>query len=544
MDGTESHATTFILSSEMDIPEYFFQGYCFDGADYVFGMEGADQYRDATNSRLRGGLDGCYVVVERVGGAVRIENDHAGYKIIYYYHDGDRWVVSNSYARILDYLRTLGVATIPNYVHLSAIGGRGSGNSQLFSFETPTRGIRVLPRACTLHVTGHKVSIEQWPERERLGYSEGLRKHLELWLQRVETLMIDPRTDFTTDVTGGVDSRTNFALVARAGERLGTQGTQPRLNCGWSSANTRDLVVAEELTAQFGLELNDDRRFPSYVLSAQESYNTFRDLNGGVYYPIYQPVEAPMPGKISIGGGGGEIHRRFYENHQKSRSIDRFLNSYASRLTHPWMSAEFVYAARQSLAEAFPGNPDPLRIHYREFRHRYHVGRSPRYGVSFTPLDSVSADIAQSQAGPERLDEGQFNYDIMASLKPELLDIPFDSDSKAPTESVRVRLSAVLTASEANPGTVWAPVAEKRVMKRSAVERASVLSCAVEACVENPHVSSFWGDSVVGEARELVARLVAGESVGNAVNLKKVSAVIAADLAFGGDAGLSAVINS
>lgn len=541
MDTDSSVATSFLFAKGLEAPDGFFQGYCFSGADYIFGAQGAETYRASTGKRIGYGLDGCYVTTENLEGAVRFGNDYAGYKVLYYYHDGDIWVVSNSYALIVDHLRGISVDTVPNYAHLSGIIGLGSAHHQLSSFETPTRGVRVLPRGCNLIISDDKAIVERWPEGFTRSYAEGLEAHLETWLRRFETLMLDTSSGFTIDVTGGVDSRTNFALAAKAGERLGRRGEQPRLNCGSSPSNVRDLEVATKLTAEFSLELNDARRFAGHALTAAESFSTFRNLNAGVYYPIYLPTEGPFPGKISIGGGGGEIHRRFYENHKKSSSVSDFLKTYSNSLTHPWMGLEYSRDVNSAMKTASWGNSNRLRAHYREFRHRFHVGRSPRYGVTFTPLDSVSADVAQSQAGADRLDEGQFNYDVMGSLYSSLLDMPFDQEGKAPAASVRSRLVRVPVASEARPGRVWAPDIEPRKVRRSATQRWSVVSSAVESSADNPMVREFWGESVVAAARDLLVKLVAGESVGNAVNLKPISAVVAADLAFGGTGGLPAV---
>lgn len=540
MENAETHGTTFLFSSLAGKPDRFFQGYCFVGSDYVFGQAGADAMFASTGRRVSSGMDGCYAVAESSGDDLLFGNDFAGYKVLYYYHDGEYWAVSNSYALVVDDLRSAGLATTPNYSQLSAVSGPGSAHSQLYSFETMTRGVKVVPRAHLLVITPHGARLEPMSYTASTDYEGGLSRHIETWLSRYETLMKDPSVDFAIDVTGGVDSRTNLALVVRAKGRLGGAGSQPRLNCGSTPSNTADLDVAESLTARFGLDLNDSRRFPARSLTAEEGFETFRNLNAGVYFPIYFPVEGPMPGKISIGGGGGEIHRRFYENHQRSKSVKKFLESYSSTLSHPWLGPEFEANGKRAMELAAKDGSDPLRIHYREFRHRFHVGRSPRYGVTFTPLDSVSADVAQSQAGPDRLDEGQFNYDIMASLNPELLDMPFDVPRKAPSESVRARLVAVSTSAQSNPGRVWAPRPEVRVVKRSSLERASMLARATEVGAKNRFVQEFWGESMIAEAQSLIASLLEGRNIGNAVNLKPVSAVLAADLVFGGDGGLAA----
>lgn len=531
MSYSPNHKTTFLVSVFNPPVNGFFQGYCFNGTDFIFGEDGARKYQEEKGKGLSGGLDGCYVNIEKSGVSFRFDTDYAGYKVLYYYHDGELWCVSNSIARIVDFLRENKVEISPNYAHLAGITGRGSASHQLFSFETIVRGVRLVPRARTLIVTPQKAFTEAWPSAVIKNYETGLADHLHTWVSRYETLMLSDRTDFTIDVTGGVDSRTNFGLAMVAKRRLGHSGIQPRLNCGSTRDNREDLIVAEKLTSHFRLELNDSRRFTGFPLQPNESYTAFRDLNIGAYYPFYLPVEGPSPDKIHIGGGGGEIHRKFYENHLKTKDPRQFYESYAQRIEPSSFQAEFIRDAREALSIATPSGADPLRAHYREFRHRFHVGRSPRYAVAFTPLDSVSADLAQSKAGPARLDEGQFNYDVLHSLEPELLEIPFDLESKAPSKSVAERLTRVSVPTDANPGQVWAAEPEVRSgVDRSKGSRMEVYNSALEEALDNPFVKAFWPASTLARARELMDELLEGRSIGNAVNGKPISAILAADL--------------
>lgn len=528
---TSTHATTFLVTHKTPPQDRFFQGYCFHGADYVYGEDGVKKFEASTGRKVTGGLDGCYALVRRDGDSIVFTNDYAGYKVLFYYHDGSTWAVSNSLAQIVDFLRVSQIKVTPNYAQLSSILSAGSASSQLFSFQTVVQNVRLVPRATNLVITREKARLDRWPAVAKKEYATSLGRHLDLWAGRFETLILDDRIGLTTDVTGGVDSRTNFGLLALAKKRLGGGGDSPRLNCGSTPENTEDLDVALKLGERFGLEINDQRRFTRYNLTPEESYQTFRDLNTGASYNLYTPVEGPHPYKISIGGGGGEIHRKFYEGHIKSKDINRFVLSYSSRLKYPWLAGEFAKNCREALDYAALPGMDPLRVHYREFRHRFHVGRAPRYGVSFTPLDSASADLTQSQAGQSRLDDGQFNYDVLVSLNPELIEIPFDKPSKAPSASVRSRLTRVEVSPDARPGQVWATAPDDRTVARPAVQRYEKLQWAVETAAVNPFVVDFWGPEVVDSASGLLDRLVSGAGIGNAVNGKPITALLAADLA-------------
>lgn len=527
------HQTTFIVSSYDPPLDNFFQGYCFVGSDLVFGAEGAQQFQALTGRLISPGLDGCYVIVRREGDAYVFDIDFGGYKILYYYHDGENWVVSNSFAKVVDFLRYHQLGVNPNYTHLAAIAGRGMASGQLFSLETPATGVRVAPRTQSLVVTPHRILFQKRPAvAPRKGsYSARLATYLDTWVSRFETLMLSKWADFSTDLTGGVDSRANFALVQGAKQRLDGQGTQPRLNCGSTPTNRSDLDVAEALTSHFGLDLNDRRKFVEHKLTANEGYSAFRDLALGVYYPLYMPVNGPTPTKISISGGGGGVHRKIYENHNKSKDVNKFFKRYAANFQRPEYAAEFIRDGEDFLRHSAQRGEDPLRTLLRDGRVRYHTGRSPRYGVTFTPLHSAAADRTQMCAGWDRIEEGQFNYDVMYSLEPELVDIPFDRPEKSPTDSIRRRLLGVQIPPDASPGKVWFGELElDRDVDSSKSSRLRRYKQAFDTAMESSFVSNFWSQEVLENAQATMSTLAAGESIGNAVNGKAISAVLTAGL--------------
>lgn len=533
MFSNSDHQTSFIVSNYNPPLHGFFQGYCFVGADFVFGAEGAQRFYEATGEMIPGALDGCYVISRRKGDAYIFDIDFGGYKVLYYYHDGETWVVSNSFAQVVDFLRYRNLPVTPNYAHLAAIAGRGMASGQLFSLETTVVGIRVAPRTHSLIVTPNQILHER-RTHSKIGegsYQTKLAEYLDTWVRRFETLMLSDKADFSADLTGGVDSRANFALVQGARRRLGNAGTQPRLNCGSTPTHRSDLDIAEILTDHFGLALNDTRKFKDYKLSAHEGYMTFRDLSLGVYYPLYMPVNGPTPTRISISGGGGGIHRKIYENHLKSKDVNKFFQRYASYFDRPEYIAEFIRDGEDFLSYSAEERADPLRTLLRDGRVRYHTGRSPRYGVTFTPLHSVSADQAQLVAGYDRIEEGQFNYDVMYSLQPELVDIPFDKPEKSPTSSIRNRLSKVNIPSDARPGRVWVGHLNlERNVDASKASRLREYKQAFDKAIEDQFVVDFWGQGMLDSARVAMNTLNAGKSIGNAVNGKPISAVLTAYL--------------
>lgn len=534
MIAIDDHATTF-LASVFDPPSsHFFQGYCFVDNDLIFGSQGATQFTTATGNTICGGLDGRYVKVSQQNTSYIFDNDFAGYEALYYYHDGRVWVVSNSFARVVDFLRLHNLPVTPNYAHLSAITSRSMPGQQLFTFATTVREVQVAPPAYSLIVTPGHINLQRRAvaHTQQTTYEEALASYLDTWISRFETLMLDSTADFTTELTGGVDSRANLALLIAAQSRLGNAGQQPRLVSNTGGRYKRDLKVAKSLASRYGLSLNDKRTIRKHELSSKERYRNFRELSLGVYYPLYFPTEGPSPSNISISGGGGGIHRRIYENIHGSNDVNDFIQTYADKAGLPEYSYEFTRDAHRMFDLILAPGEDPLRAHLRDGRVRYHTGRAARFDMSFAPLHSVSAYSAQINAGETRLEQGQFNYDIMNSVDPELVELPYDKNSKLPNDSIRNQLMSVPVHKNARPGRVWRGALS---LGRNVDTRNSVLYSEVSDALDdaqcNPFVTAFWGEDLVSQAQALMATLKSGGSIGNAVNGIPIHAMLATDLA-------------
>lgn len=530
MHETFGNDIAFIFTSNDPPEEDFFQGYFFCGNDYIYGNEGLSSFKEATGRSIRPGQDGCYVHMRRHSEALEFNTDFSGYKVIYYYHDGTTWAVSNSFAQIVDFLRQENWSIRPNYAHLGSICSTNSTNNQLFSFETLAQGVRVVPRATSLIVTSDKIHLLQLPGDGVSDYEEGLRWHLERWVSRFETLLSDERLQFSIDLTGGLDSRTNLALAIVAVRRLDGSGQLPRFTCAGSPEVSIDYQVALELSQHYGFELNAPNRVKRTPFTPQASFKTFRDLSLGVYHPLVIPAIVPSPFRIQAGGGGGEVHRDFY----RPDDVNRFFENFGKRNTHVWLGIEASQDGRSAVG--FRGGFDdqhPLRTHYREFRHRFHVGRAPRFSTSFTPLDSMSAETVQLAAGKAQVNDGQLNYDIISSLVPELLDAPFDSPTKAPNASIRSCLTSVEISADATPGKAWVggeQLREPPAGSSSLAQRGRVTEQALLEAVDNPFVRSFFGEATIDESKRLAQKLAAAESIGNPVNGYPISAVLSAHL--------------
>jgi hypothetical protein len=141
----------------------------------------------------------------------------------------------------------------------------------------------------------------------------------------------------------------------------------------------------------------------------------------------------------------------------------------------------------------------------------------------------VTADLAQAAAGVRRLEAGQFNYDLLASLDPALLDIPYDLPVKSPTEEVRAQLTLVDLPETPEPGQVWAGPSITQPVTDRRDEQLLLLREMVDRAARNSFTRSFWGKEAITGARDVMDRLARGVQIDEGDGAR-VAAILASEM--------------
>ena len=145
---------SFLFASNINNPDKLFQGYCFIGADYIFGDIGRQKYFNAKGTDISGGEDGCYISALKAEECFSFSSDFSGFKKIFYYWSNKIWVVSNSIYLIAQHLKKSNVPLQVNASQLASIGvSRDLFCNQLYSTKTFIEGIRLLPLNHTLKIS-------------------------------------------------------------------------------------------------------------------------------------------------------------------------------------------------------------------------------------------------------------------------------------------------------------------------------------------------------------------------------------------------------
>jgi hypothetical protein len=521
----------FLFSRATDVPGAFFQGYCFVGNDYVYGAAGAEAFEQATGSRIGTGQDGCYVSMRRVGDDFEFHTDYSGNKKLFYYWDCGFWAVSNSIFMLIHHLRDKGVRVAANLAQLTAIGyGKSSALNQVVSYHTIAQGVHLVPPKATLKIGAAGLAITRLHSERPESFGSALADYLSVWLSRFQTLLATDLVKVQCDLTGGVDSRTVFGLLNAASAQMQAAHASVRIKSGATRGDDTDLVIAQEICDKYRFGLNSPRTVQPSRFSVEESFLSWQLLCLGAYHPIYFPTNGPQGNHVSFGGGGGENHRPFF----KDASVDEFIEKRACTIQQVPLRQQLVdelYSTFRLLAQLDGDAVDPLILHYRHFRSRFHAGRAAQYGVLFSPLASGLLERAASAVAPDDLAAGLVNYQIMHTLDPELLSLRFDHPRKAPTESVRRALLDIDPAVP-SPGRCFGLQEESAFIHapRSSSTPWTLLRDEHKRCASIPYVSGFWGRTFLSDTEALVERAAECGRLDHAVDGQAASAVLASAL--------------
>lgn len=519
----------FLFSSKINNPEYFFQGYCFVGADYIFGLSGAKYFQKERSRQIKGGEDGCYVIAKKENSHYVFSTDFSGNKKLFYYWSTDIWVVSNSIFLIAEHLKENNIVITADYSQLAAIGvHRSDVFNQLYSVNTFIKGVKLLPTNSTLIISSSGYAVEKNLEKHPFkSYQEGLSVFIGTWVARLAGLL-KSGIEVQSDLTGGADSRTVFTILREAAELCIGRENPPLFRSGLASNNIKDLEIAQKIGEIYGFNINEKTTPVLNKFSGEESYQSWKNLCLGVYHPIYFPSCAPQPYKVRLGGAGAENHRPFY----KDLDPKAWINNNISKITPSWLSYNVGTEMSAELERMINKgtNIDPLILHYREYRNRMHSGRTPQYVVLFNPLGSKILESVSEVAGSNRLKLGQINYDIMATLLPNIMDIPFDNNLKSLNEKRKENLLVLHEWFDVEPGRVYIDFEESNKAEEKTNSAIELLNEDYQKSKNNKFVRDFFGIDFIKKTDIVINETIINKKFSHAVEGQPIAAIIAGSL--------------
>lgn len=435
------------ISSFSPPREESFDGYAFAGADLIQGSAGYAAFR-GTGASVDPGLDGCYSLIRRVPAGWQAGTDARGLRKLYLFRRENTWALGTSLNDLASHLRSRGVTLHPDLAVLRALGVRQALTAQLNSSHTIFQDVTLVPSFCTVEIDEHGPHIKALPRpSDAPGYEEALGHHLQMWSSRFATLVADERTTFVADLSGGLDSRVVFAFALSSGL---FRHAQDRTQIASQERMPEDFAAASVIARQYGVELNGPPMPMRTPTSTEQAIESWKQHSLGVYMPVYLNPHAFDALSIRCHGAGGGTFRDIFTSTTLENRLLSTRKNFSDEVFAEYSAK--VLTDLESLSRMRP-EVDAQKLHYREFRNRFHFGHAPQTRTILSPLNSILTDaIADGPGSNDR----QTYFDLMDSLAPGLKNSPYDDPAKAPEHLGASATAKRMRGIRSQPGTVFA----------------------------------------------------------------------------------------
>lgn len=423
-----------LISSFSSTPDVAFEGYCFAGADQIFGEVGAAAYARVHGDTLGPGLDGCYVVATPTPEGWELGTDHMGLGRIFTFEQAGVWAAGSSLAELAAHLRDHGVSLEPDLVTLAGMSIRNRLTNQMVSRQTVIQGIELLPTYQRVRVTAkglHRVQIAESPVRS---YADELREFLAVWLARTQTIIHDEDSTLTSDLTDALDSRVIFSLLLSAG----IADLDPRR---WRIAGPRTdhEDLPHQLAAEHGVALNGALPPDRTKVNSRQALASWQAHSMGLYMPVYFLEKEPDPWSAHTHTASGGSLTATFAAGRGPRELERFRRYFSTReLFTVWQAR--VESDLQEYQSVRPHMPVDA-MHDRQFRTRLHFGHRPHRRSMLMPLAGREFENLRRLRPTDH--HGQAELDIMESLVPGIGDRAPKGVSPSDHEQLRMAMTRV-----------------------------------------------------------------------------------------------------
>ena len=322
------------------------------------------------------------------GGGVTIQQDFNGSYGIYLFRKGDYFALSNSFFRLLEYIKTRYPLSLNrDYANYILVNGLAS---HAYS-ETPINEISLLPKNAIIMIDIEKRELKfdyiDYKENSiEIDSVEGLQT-LDNWFKRQTTIIrniAEKTNQITVDLSGGFDSRLTFLLVLMSGIDL----NKIKINSANDKLHTHaeDYEIATSIANSYGFKLNNDKNWSNQAIpySLSDIVNISFYAKMTFHKEMYFKYCKYAMKKYRIPGAGGESIRSYWnelaQEHLKkeanaagvySKNIaDEMSVSITRIISNAYKAIQEKYKIKDDNSIDYPWNL------YRETRCRSHFGKA------------------------------------------------------------------------------------------------------------------------------------------------------------------------
>ena len=350
---------------------------------YGFSIKDNAVVQDADISEYGGEIEdiGAYVLVKRNSNEIVISQDFIGSYGIYLYEKDDYFAISNSFFKLVDYLKTNHKMTLnEDYASISLIP---KTLSSLIHEKTLVNEIKCIPRNFKLHIDldSKEISYEKTVYNDfsvPLNSEEGLKlldKWFDKWVGIIRT--IKQKTNYMSlDLSGGFDTRMIMALVLNANIDVNSINVYSIDNNQHN--HDEDFRIASSIADEYGFTLNKGLDVEYYNFA---DVQTILDLSCYVKLGFSNQLNFKMSRSnepvYMITGMGGETIRGWPLGDSKSQ-ITNVVNK-SKRLSPALVegSVRAIEESHDAVRQLKPSIKDETFQwdYYKETRLRNHFGK-------------------------------------------------------------------------------------------------------------------------------------------------------------------------
>lgn len=410
-----------------------FSGIAYTDNEIIVGQEGYAKFIKKKKKynflELR---EGRFCVIEYTKTALFARVDAFGQEMLYFYNDKKHWGISNSFLALAEHLCSHGIKLHADVDSMRIGFIPGALGQSPISNDTYISEIKTLPADFYIKINFLPESFSfEFNKIENLSnsgavseeeYVESLLSFVGKAASRSRAIMDSYRERFRVDITGGQDSRLVLGVLSATGADLG--GINFHSNKAWQE----DYRVASELGSAVGFKIQH-KPIPISKTSVEESFKLWKLGNVGVYMPVYSAIGNAPQSSLHFHGACGENYRDYYGT-TGQRLLERIKEAYPGSIADAF--AKQLKSAFRDMGEDI-SSPDSMMIHYRNFRSRFHFGRSVYKNLNailITPLASLDLINATRYLTEDRRKKFQLALDIYLLVNRKLAQISFDDPKK------------------------------------------------------------------------------------------------------------------
>lgn len=386
--------------------------------------------------------DGCYVFINRKNkDELVISQDFIGSYGIYLYQNDDYFAISNSFLKLVEYLKNKYPLSLnDDYVKSFTV-------TDLVSFasvETMVNEIKEVPRNSKINIniknkTFEIKKIDYQENSISLSSPEGIEE-LDKWFFKYIKLINSLKKEnykIKCDLSGGFDTRLTILLVLCSNIDL----SNIRIHSldDQNICHPEDFEIATQISKKFNFKLNKPIKYNRTKLditsTIKNSFYAKLGFHKEMYFQYYKNDE-PI---ITLSGNGGENLRNYYdvpapdfikryENSAKNRWSDEFREPTRNILNRTFKELEKNYPENIKKSNDIP------RLLYRDIRTRIHFGKQTAerfFGNDLHINPLIDSNLYKITVNDDYCDD----YMLLVALIfvrycPELLEFKFEGNRK------------------------------------------------------------------------------------------------------------------